>query len=253
MRRAILNITSLTAFFRRDPPGPPVIEVGGRILPVIIMRSPRARRAALRIDAARGEIRLTLPARATVSEGQRLIEAHRDWIASKATCFPMPCPIATGRLIPFDGRDLLVDWRPDAPRTPVATDGRLIVGGPLEGLPARVERWLRHQGLRTMTDETRHFAEKAGRHVEAIRVGDPKGRWGSCSSRSRIAYNWRLILAPPWVRHSVVAHEVAHLVHLNHSPAFHALHRQILGSDPAHARAWLAANGPALYWVGRER
>src|SRR3546814_6359983 len=60
---------------------------------------------------------------------------------------------------------------------------------------------------------------------------------GSCTSGGRIAYSWRLVMAPPWVRQSVVAHEVAHLVHLNHPPAFHALHRKLLGSSPSCARA----------------
>lgn len=251
-----MSITSLTAFFRR-PDGDTfdAVDIDGRSVPVTIVRAPRARRAALRVDTARGEIRLTLPPRVAAAEGLRLIEAHRGWIAEKVARLPLPRPIAPGRSIPFDGRELTIDWRSAAPRTPRIEDGqnRLIVGGPVDGLAARVERWLRLRGLQVLTDETVHFAGLANRPVAGVRVADPKARWGSCSSGARIAYSWRLILAPAWVRQSVVAHEVAHLVHLNHSPAFHALHRQILGCDPASARAWLVAHGPGLYWVGRER
>lgn len=229
------------------------LEIGGRSLPLVIVRSPRARRAALRVDATRGEIRLTLPPRVAEARARRLIETHREWIADRVASLPLPRPFMAGAEIPFEGEILQIIWDAHRPRVPVhdAPDGRLIVGGPAEGLHGRVERWLRRRALEVLSEESRAYAEKAGKPVAGVRLGDPKGRWGSCTSGGRIAYSWRLVMAPPWVRQSVVAHEVAHLVHLNHSPAFHALHRKLLGSDPACARAWLAANGPALYWVGR--
>ena len=75
-------------------------------------------------------------------------------------------------------------------------------------------------------------------------------RWGSCASTGTIRYSWRLILAPAFVRRATVAHEVAHLVHMNHAPAFHALVAEILGSDPRPARAWLRREGAALHRFG---
>lgn len=248
-----MNITSLTAFFRRDAEPAAAIEIEGRLIPVVVVRSPRARRAALRVDSARGEVRVTLPARIALSRAGRLVEQHRDWIAAKVRTMPGPRPIAPGGVIPFRGEPLLIDWRPDAPRAPELEAGRMTVGGSVESLGRRVERWLRAEALAALTQDTQLYAEKVGRAAEAVRVGDPAARWGSCSAGGRIAYSWRLILAPDWVRRSVAAHEVAHLVHLNHSPAFHALNRDLLGCDPAPARTWLAANGPALYWVGRDR
>jgi len=94
-------------------------------------------------------------------------------------------------------------------------------------------------------------AGDVGRAVAQVRIGDPRARWGSCASGGRIAYSWRLILAPPSVRRAVVAHEVAHLVHANHGPDFHALLGQL---DPtvAASRVWLKRHGAALHWVGRE-
>src|SRR3546814_8763913 len=89
MRRATLSITSLIASFRIRTPKRPAaaceerLEIGGRSLPLVIVRSPRARRAALRVDATRGEIRLTLPTRVAEARARRLIETHRDWIADR--------------------------------------------------------------------------------------------------------------------------------------------------------------------------
>ncbi len=84
-----------------------------------------------------------------------------------------------------------------------------------------------------------------------VGVGDPATRWGSCATTGAIRYSWRLILAPPAVRQSVVAHEVAHLVHPNHGPAFWALAAELTAGDLTAARAWLKAHGAALHWIGR--
>ncbi|MDP8994550.1 MAG: M48 family metallopeptidase, partial [Pseudomonadota bacterium] len=84
-----------------------------------------------------------------------------------------------------------------------------------------------------------------------VAVGDPISRWGSCSSSAAIRYSWRLILAPDWVRRATVAHEAAHLVHMNHGPAFHALVGELLGEDPRPAWLWLRREGAALHRIGR--
>ena len=102
-----------------------------------------------------------------------------------------------------------------------------------------------------LTEETREFAAKGGVMAAKVGVGDPVSRWGSCSSSGTIRYNWRLILAPDFVRRATVAHEVAHLVHLNHGPDFHALVEELLGEDPRPARHWLRGNGASLHAVGR--
>ena len=98
-----------------------------------------------------------------------------------------------------------------------------------------------------MARETAEFALLAGVAVSKVSVADPKARWGSCASSGAIRYSWRLILAPAWVRRSTVAHELAHLLHMDHSPAFHAAHARIYGEDPRPARAWLKAHGAGLH------
>jgi len=130
-------------------------------------------------------------------------------------------------------------------------DERLVCGGPLEGLSRRIETWLKRRALAVLTEETAEFAARAGVSVSRVAVADPKGRWGSCASTGAIRYSWRLICAPPFVRRSTVAHEVAHRLHMDHSPAFHAAYRHLLGDDPAPARAWLRRHGATLHWVGR--
>ena len=123
-------------------------------------------------------------------------------------------------------------------------------------LAGRTLRWLKAAALADVEEATHRLAGVIGRAVAQVRVGDPRARWGSCASGraaagGRIAYSWRLILAPAFVRGNVVAHEVAHLVHGNHGPDFHALLAQL---DPheASSRRWLRQHGAGLHWVGRD-
>jgi len=87
--------------------------------------------------------------------------------------------------------------------------------------------------------------------VRRVSIGDAGTRWGSCSSSGSIRYNWRLVLAPPEVRRWVVAHEVAHRVHMNHGPAFKALEAELFAGDADAARLVLRRVGPRLKRIGR--
>jgi predicted metal-dependent hydrolase len=225
-------------------------------LPVIAIRRAGTRAIRLRANSVEGAIHISLPPRGGLPEALRLIENHHGWLEAQVAKWPGPRPIRPGATIPFDGEELLIDWHPAHKRMPVRRDNRLEIGGPEALLAARTLRWLKAQALDDLTSSTRRFAAMVERDVAHVRIGDPSSRWGSCSAASRhqaarIAYSWRLILAPAFVRDNVVAHEVAHLVHLNHSPAFHALHAS-LDSNTAKSKRWLARHGAALHWVGRD-
>lgn len=255
--REILNIISLTARSKKGASQqalPQSLAIAGRSIPLVVKRSLRARRAILRVDSAAGEIRLTLPANSALASGQRLIDAHYDWLTEQAAKIPVPQPFVTGADLPYRGQLIRLCHQVDAPRTPSLVEGntKLLVGGPEAGIARRIEQWLKARALALLEDETLYFASQVDRTVASVRVGDTKGRWGSCTGRGRIAYSWRLIFMPDSVRRSIVAHEVAHLVHLNHSPAFYALHHSLIGNDDLDSRQWLARHGPALHWLGRE-
>jgi hypothetical protein len=130
-------------------------------------------------------------------------------------------------------------------------NGELHCGGPEAGLARRVEMFLRKLALDTMSREVAEFASAAGVSARSVTVGDAGSRWGSCSSQDRIRLSWRLILAPPEARRYVVAHEVAHLKHLNHGPEFRALEARLFGSGVAEAKAVLRRVGPRLRRLGR--
>lgn len=223
----------------------------GRTVDVEIVRNPRARRMMLRADAVRGVVRVALPARGRIADAEKFLAAHHGWIAARVANWPVAVPFAPGAAIPFDGGRLCLDWCPDRPRGVRRVDNRLMIGGPSATMPGRTLRWLRAEALAALTPATRDLAAVVRRPVTKVAVRDPAGRWGSCSSTGAIGFSWRLILAPPAVRQSVVAHEVAHLVHPNHGREFWRLAAELTVGDLAQARAWLVANGAALHWVGR--
>ena len=215
-----------------------------------VVRHPRARRVALRVDPATGRARLTLPRRASLKAALAWAEGQTAWLERQRAARPTTRPFNDGAVIPVDGGELVIRWREEAPRRVTRSGDELIVGGPPEALPRRVAAWLRAEALRVLREDTAFYAARAGVAVTQVAVGDARTRWGSCAAHGAIRYSWRLILAPPAVRRATAAHEVAHRVHMNHGPAFHALVAELYGRDPAPERAWLRANGALLHRYG---
>ena len=213
--------------------------------------SPTARALRLRVDRRTGDVVLTVPRRASERKARDWAAAHRDWIEAQLATIVPATRLVPGTELPFRGEPHRIDWQAERARLPVLRDGRIEVGGPQENLEARLLRWLKRQALDLLSRETAEFAAKAGVSVASVGVGDTLSRWGSCSASGGIRYCWRLILAPDWVRRATVAHEVAHRLHMNHSPAFHRAFERLLGADPAPARSWLRRNGPLLHRIGR--
>jgi hypothetical protein len=217
--------------------------------PVKVVRHAAARVMRLRVDPRDGAVRLTLPRRASLRRAFAWVEEQRPWVEAQLAVASAAIRLLPGMIVEVGGERL----------TLVAEGGRLShregnilsVGGDPAMFEARALRWLKREALRILDSETRAFAARAGVSVGRVGIGDPRSRWGSCSASGDIRYSWRLILAPPFVLRSTVAHEVAHRVHMNHGPAFKALEQELLGESPALARAWLRANGAALYRYGR--
>jgi predicted metal-dependent hydrolase len=93
------------------------------------------------------------------------------------------------------------------------------------------------------------YAAVLGVSIKRIAIRDQASRWGSCSSTGALSFSWRLILAPPFVLDYLAAHEVAHLVEMNHSRRFWRLVLQIC-PDAHRAKTWLDAHGADLHRHG---
>lgn len=221
--------------------------------PVAMVVHPRARRLKLRLDPDRGEIRLTCPPRASRRAALDWAATQRDWVERQIAAVPAGSALRPGSAITFCGRTMVLRHDPDGARRVTDTGDALVAGGPPESFEGRIERWLRSEARTILSKDTAAAAARAGVTVRSVSVGDAGTRWGSCSASGAIRYNWRLVMAPPHVRRWVVAHEVAHRLHMDHSPAFHAAEARIYEGDCAAARRDLRALGPGLKGVGRGR
>lgn len=216
-----------------------------------LRRSARAKALRLRVDPRTGAVLLTVPSRVSEKKALAWAAGHWDWIERQRAAVPPPTAIEPGGDIPLYGAPHLIDWSPERPRTVRLEPGRIVTGGPRDTLEPRLLRWLHRHALEILTADTLHYAARAGVAVTKVGIGDTRSRWGSCSSTGTIRYSWRLILAPEPVRRATAAHEVAHRVHMNHGPAFHALVAELYGANPTPARDWLRREGAGLHRFGR--
>lgn len=217
---------------------------------VTVKVSARAKVMRLRVDPRTGGVLLTVPNRVSRRRALAWAETQAEWIARARAAVPRRLALRPETMLPFRGEDRRIVWNRALSRIPQVEKGIIRLGGPEESIEARLLRWLRREALRQLAADTAFYAGRAGVSVARVGVGDTVSRWGSCSSSGAIRYSWRLILAPDWVRQATAAHEVAHRVHMNHGPDFHALVAEIYGGDPGAARDWLRKHGAGLHRVG---
>ena len=225
----------------------PEIELNGTTLPIALRRHATAKRLTLRLAPDGREVRITLPRWARAPEAIAFAHARRDWLTSQLEKVPQSSAPGPGGDVLYRGEALRIEWNESAPRRVTHEGDILRLGGPKEGLEKRLQRWLEREALALFETDMADYTRAAALSAVPVGISRAQRRWGSCSDKSRIRLNWRLIQAPDFVRRSVVAHEVAHLVHFDHSPAFHALLGDIYEGDIKRADRWLKDHGRSLY------
>jgi len=212
-------------------------------------RSSRARRVSLRIDPRDGAVVVTLPLRAGRPAGVALLMDHADWITSRLAALPGAVPFQEGALVPLDGVEHRIRHMPALRGSAWLEAGELQVAGDPAFLARRVADFLRAEARRRLSAMVAEKAALSGLKPSRITVKDTSTRWGSCAASRALAFSWRLVMAPRFVQDYVVAHEVAHLAHMNHGPRFWALVDTLTPHTKLAVR-WLRDEGPRLMRVG---
>jgi len=225
----------------------PMVRIGERELPLAIRRHPRAKRLVMRLAPDGREVRITLPRWGRTEDALVFARARTEWLAAQLAALPDVRSPQAGGTVRYRGVELAIDWHPAHSRKPSLAGAGLRIGGPHEALATRLQRWLESEARRLLEEDLAHYCARAGHAPPPLRLSRAQRRWGSCSERRAIRINWRLVQAPDAVRRSVVAHEVAHLIHFDHSPAFHALLGELFDDDLKAADGWLKAHGRSLY------
>lgn len=216
---------------------PRTIALGDRIVPYVLRRA-RRRTIGLSIDH-RG-LRVGAPVRASLRDVESLILRHRDWVAQKLDEWrsrrrPELLSIVDGVRLPMLGGSLAVRlalggnravWNAavsNALAEPVVT---LCLRSP-DDAGRVLEKALREKARQLFAERLAHYAQLLALSVPPLALSAARTRWGSCSLKSGIRLNWRLIHFPPAIVDYVVAHELAHLREMNHSPRFWAVVGQL--------------------------
>lgn len=200
---------------------PTTVEVRGEPRPLRVRVHAKARRMILRFDARTGEGKLTVPRGTPPSAALTFLSQSRGWIDGHAPELPSAGETLHPDILPLNGEDLRI-LPTGRTRGTVSRDSEcelLVPGAPHRIMP-RLAQFLKTEAEQTLTPLVMELSGQLGKRPSAIRYRDPRSQWGSCSSARVITLSWRVMMATPQAQHYLVAHEVAHLVEMNHSQRF---------------------------------
>jgi predicted metal-dependent hydrolase len=224
----------------------------GRDIEAVITGRRGAKRMTLRVDPIARRVIVNGPLRISKRDALSFVGANSDWIEARLKALPEASPFAEGATILFRGGLTLLKRR-DGRGAPIFRDGllpELEVASTPERFEAKIRLALKIYAQSDALAYCEPLAAQLGKSPNSIALRDTRSRWGSCTSNGDIMVSWRLIGAPPKVFEYVVAHELAHLIELNHSPRFWAQVGALM-PDWRPARTWLKANGAMLHALGR--
>lgn len=225
-----------------------LIETESGAVPVRVCPHPQARRLRLRIRYGEQEARLTVPIYG-VREAQisAFLEKQKDWLTrhffKKCGDLAHETDFRIGATLPLYGAPHLIIE--GSRRRVLRQDGQIQVAGDPAGIRQRLYNWLRREAYETIQPLAESKAVRIERRIKRIAIRDTSSRWGSASGLSNLNFSWRLICTPPVVLDYVVAHEVAHLRHMNHGADFWDLCAD-LSEDMQAGKIWLKRHGDEI-------
>ncbi len=220
---------------------------------VTVKRSKRAKRVALRLDPIERVINLIVPNKMTLKKAYSFAREHEGWVVKTLENLAPPIEFTNGAIIPIFGDSILIDveHNPRLKRTTMKQHDDILkvktyMDDPSNRIITHLKK-LAHVGLSDMASEKASMIDKT---ISSISVRDTKTRWGSCSTYGKLSFSWRLIFAPYDAIDYVVAHEVAHLVYMDHSKDFWALCRE-LSTNFIEGQYWMKNHGNELMRYGK--
>lgn len=222
-----------------EPAAARVAVLTGQSVPYTLQRSSKRRSIGLRVDH-RG-LTVSMPSRAPESWLAEVLQQRAGWVLEKLSGWQARQPLeqiwADGEFIPYLGEQLVLRVVAGMAGATVLAGGELRVALRGEADPARVERavtlWYRRQALALFAARVAHYAPLLGVSPTEIKLTTARTRWGSCTARGTVRLNLQLVKLPHHLIDYVVAHELAHLIEMNHSPAFWA---RVASVCPDYAR-----------------
>ena len=222
---------------------PAVLQVGHSGIEVRLKRNLRAKRLVLRVSNVTGEATLTVPRGVARREAEGFITSQQDWLSNQIARLGPLWSISLGSEVPIEGRMV----RLELGKGRIRREGDvLFLGGRPDTMAGRLKAYLKNLARDQLVHESEKYAGRISRPFGKITLRDTRSRWGSCTTNGDLMYSWRLIMAPPEILSYVAAHEVAHLVEMNHSNRFWNLVSELMPEYAVH-RDWLRTHGAELH------
>jgi len=210
--------------------------------------NPRAKRLALRVDPRANKVNLVIPKRESMINAYRFAEDNRLWITEKLSELPQPINLVNGTIIPLFGEEteIKVIYDKALKSTDIALiNNQLLIKTNKKDPKPRIIRFLKKRALERLSDLSHAKVGLIGKKIAKIDVKDTSSRWGSCSHDAKLSFSWRLIFAPYDAFDYVVAHEVAHLRVMDHSPAFWEVCED-LSDNYSKGKSWMKRHSGEL-------
>ena len=211
-----------------------------------VVPSRSVRRLILKIDSKERVPVLSVPRFCSRRKAINFVNEHMGWIMTELAKIPKVKKFENGDKFSLFGKSVEICHQPDA-RCGVLLNGeQLIVSGGEEFLHRRIKDYIKKEAQKNFYAQSQSLAKKINRKITGVSIKDTKSRWGSCSSLNHLNYNWRIALAPDYVISYLLAHEVAHLCHPDHSADFWDC-VSILNPNWKVGHNWLKKHGKTLY------
>ena len=229
---------------------PTSLLIEGKSVPLVVRENPKARRLTIRLcPKGGGEIILTIPLYHSKRQVVGFIEKSKPWLEKQMAKAFSKRPYVEGMVLPIFGRDYELRHKPSQSFRSWWGEDHLLIHAPIEEFSVFVQKSLYQVATQFLTGRTTFYAKRLKKSVNRITLRDTRSRWGSCSANGNISYSWRVIFAPEQVADYLCAHEVAHLVEMNHSPQFWKIVEDFC-PDYKNLRHWLRQNGKSLFQYG---
>ncbi len=222
---------------------------------VTVKRSKKARRVALRLDPVERVINLVIPQRMPLKTAYKFARQHEDWVRKTLDKLPEKVAFTHGTVLPVFGDQVRLDIEinPARKRTTLKQyDDVLNIKTYQTDPTTRITSHLKKIARAGLSDIASEKADMIGTVIKTVSIRDTKSRWGSCSQDGKMTFSWRLMFAPYGAIDYVVAHEVAHLIHMDHSFRFWGLCEE-LSFDYKNGRRWMKENGNSLMSYGQKK
>lgn len=241
-------------FIRKSHQSHDIIDIidQNRNFQINLRRSKVARRLVLRVSRSTGKISLTLPENYPLEAAKAFILKNKGWMEVRKSHIPPKIPFSNLAIIPIRGKQYQIikkNGRGISHLEEHTENPSLIVYCEEKHVSRRVKDFLKKNARHDLAQAVQKYTQRIGKPAKRITLKDTQSRWGSCSSKGFLNFSWRLILAPPFVLDYLAAHEVAHLVEMNHSQRFWKLTRSLC-ADTDQAERWLKEYGSTLHRYG---